>query len=129
MENDKKPVIINPELDMTSQMTVHSNLRQDIICTTKDKLQLSLQSFQSAIEAKQEIFTYGGIFLSLLITQITSSAKDAFGLTAEVWNAIIIVALFLSGIATACSLVKFLSIAKNRDIDEICKKIMGQEGE
>lgn len=45
MENDKKPVIINPQLDMASQMTVHSNLRQDIICTTKDKLQLSLQSF------------------------------------------------------------------------------------
>lgn len=129
MENDKKPVIINPQLDMASQMTVHSNLRQDIICTTKDKLQLSLQSFQSAIEAKQGIFTYSGIFLSLLITQITSSTKDAFGLTAEVWNAIIIVALFLSGIATACSSVKFLSIAKNRDIDEICKRIMGQEGE
>ncbi len=129
MENDKKSVIINPKLDMASQMTVHSNLRQDIICTTKDKLQLSLQSFQSAIEAKQGFFTYGGIFLSLLITQITSSTKDAFGLTAEVWNAIIIVALFLSGIATVCSLVKLLSIAKNRDIDEICKKIMGQESE
>ena len=125
MANNNSSAVLNPQAEMAKQTTIHSNLKQDIICTTKDKLHLSLQSFQGAIEAKQKVATYGGIALSLLLTLVTSSTNDMFGLSADVWRAIFCVLFVISAIATIRSSIAVFKTSKDRDIDEICRKIMG----
>ena len=120
----KSSAVLNPQLEMTKQTTVHANLRQEIICTTKDKMKLMLQEYRDAVEAKQKATTWGGITLSLLLALVTSSPKDAFGLTAEVWSAIFIVAFCLGTVATLISCIKLFRTRQKRNVDDVCNKIM-----
>ncbi len=120
----KSSAVLNPQLEMTKQTTVHTNLKQEIVCTTKDKMKLRLQEYRDAVETKQKVATWGGITLSLLLALVTSSPKDAFGLTAEVWSAIFIVTFCLGAGATVISLIKLFLTHKKRDIDGVCQEIM-----
>lgn len=120
----KSFAVLNPQLEMTKQTTIHTNLKQEIVCTTKDKMKLTLQEYRDAVEARQKVVTWGGITLSLLLALVTSSPKDAFGLTAEVWNAIFIVVFFFGAVSTVISFVKLASTHKKRDIDVVCQEIM-----
>ena len=120
----KSSAVLTPQLEMTKQTTVHANLRPDIICTTKDKMKLTLQAYRDAVEAKQKAATWGGITLSLLLALVTSSPKDAFGLTAEVWSAIFIVACCLGAVATLISFINLFRTRKKRNVDDVCNEIM-----
>lgn len=116
--------VLNPQEEMAKQTTIHSNLKQDIFYTTKDKLHLSLQDFQAAVEAKQKVTTWAGIALSLLLSLVTSSTKDIFWLSADTWRAILILLFIVSIIATARSIVTLVKTHTDRDIETICDKIM-----
>ena len=55
MENGNTLAGFDPRSEMGNQSQLFINLHQDIICTTKDKLQLSLQRFQAAQEIKSTV--------------------------------------------------------------------------
>ena len=120
----KPTAVFNPQEEIAKQATIHTNLKQDIFFTTKDKLLLMLRSFQDAIEYKQQIATYGSIALTLLITLVTSETKDALGLSADVWKAVFVVAFITSIIFTIRSIYQVITTSKDRDINNICQKIM-----
>lgn len=122
--NKDSSAVLNPQDEMAKQTTIHSNLKQDIVCTTKDKLHLSLQNFRDAVDAKQKVATYGGITISLLLSLVTSTPKDTFGLSSDVWHAIFIVCFLLSIAATIYSIVTRCKTKKDRDIEEMCNRIM-----
>lgn len=122
--NNDSIAVLNPQDEMAKQTTIHSNLKQDIVCTTKDKLQLSLQNFRDAVDAKQKVATYGGVAISLLLSLVTSSPKDVFGLSSDVWRAIFIVCLILSALATIYSIITLFKTKKDRDIETMCQRIM-----
>jgi len=124
MAPTKTSAVFNPQEEIAKQTTIHTNLKQDIFFTTKDKLLLMLRSFQDAIEHKQQIATYGSLALTLIITLVTSETKDALGLSADVWKAVFIVALIFSVILTIRSIYQVHTTKKDRDINNICQKIM-----
>ena len=120
----KNSAVINPQLEMAKQTTIHSNLRQEIICTTKDKMNLAIQGYRDAIEAKQKVATWGGVSLSLLLSLVTASTRDVLGFTAEEWKAIFVIALILSVIAMGNALIRLWKTRKERSIDTLCQRIM-----
>lgn len=120
----KTSVIFNPQDEIAKQATVHTNLKQDVFFTTKDKLLLMLRSFQDAIEFKQQVVAYGSISITLLVALVTSEPKNIFGLSADVWKAIFIVALIACIILTINSIYNVQKTKMDRDINNICRKIM-----
>lgn len=121
---DNGSAVLNPHLEMAKQTTVHSNLKQDIICTTNDKLQLALRDYEEALKAKQEVATCGGVFLTLLISIVTSTPQDFLKISADIWSAVFILGLFISGAVTIRALVRFYKKKNNCSIDAVCQKIM-----
>jgi hypothetical protein len=66
---------------------VHSNVAQDFIITTKDKLQICLTDHKDDVEMKREWLTPLGVLLSILLTLLTADFRDAFGISKTLWFA------------------------------------------
>ena len=75
----KSSAVLNPQLEMTKQTTVHTNLKQEIVCTTKDKMKLRLQEYRDAVETKQKVATWGGITFALMwLPSIKTALGDRY---------------------------------------------------
>ena len=124
MENGNTLAGFDPRSEMGNQSQLFINLHQDIICTTKDKLQLSLQRFQAAQEIKSTVSACASLALTFLLTITTSTPTDALGLPASVWNAVFLIALAVSAIGTLLGLFRLFRTKKDRDIETFCDNIM-----
>lgn len=76
--------------------TVHSNLSQEIVKITVDRLKLILQEHAENMEAKSGWGTPLGILITMLIVFPTTEFKEFLGLKAEVWQAGFIIAAVLT---------------------------------
>jgi len=75
--------------------TLHLNLSQEAIVITEDKVRLCLIQHLGKIEARKEWIAPAGVVLTLLITFATTTFRD-FGLKADVWQAMFVIATLLS---------------------------------
>ena len=82
MENGNTLAGFDPRSEMGNQSQLFINLHQDIICTTKDKLQLSLQRFQAAQEIKSTVSACASLTLTCTGSAgvgVECSVSDRFG--------------------------------------------------
>ena len=98
---------------------LHMNVSQDFIITTEDKLRLLLVQHVDRIGQKRVWVTPFGILMTVGLTLINSSFKNA-GLSAATWQAIFII----GGIMSAAWLVRAVFLAiKSETIEDIVKRI------
>ncbi|EHK8978240.1 hypothetical protein M5216_004482 [Vibrio vulnificus] len=98
---------------------VHSNLNQEVIKITTDKLKLILKDYLTLMEKKRDWIAPLGIFLTIVVVLSTTTFKVAY-FSAETWEAIFIISAFLSG----SWLVKALWTAiKSPSIEDVVEKI------
>lgn len=114
-------------VDVLKGDTIHNNTNQDVIMVTKDRLELRLRDFRESAANKYKAVSFGGIAITLLVAIVTSSTNDILGISAEVWSAIFIVAEILSLFLTICSGIIAFRTRKDRDLEEVCRKIMESE--
>lgn len=74
---------------------IHSNLSQEIIKITTDKLKLILKDYLQSMERKKEWIAPLGIVITLVVVLSTTTFKEAY-LSADTWKAIFIISLILS---------------------------------
>ena len=122
---------INPRttyrMDWLKGNTIHDNTGQDVIIITKDRLELRLRDFRKSVEDKYKAFSFGGIALTLLVAIVTSSPNDILGLSADTWSGIFTILCIISFGITIYSGIKAFLARKNRDLEEVCRKIMESE--
>lgn len=70
---------------------VHSNLSQEVIQITDDKLRLVLDDHLRKLEDRRSWIGPFGVFLAVLTVFCSSEFKVAFGVPAAVWQAIFII--------------------------------------
>ena len=75
-QNNSKNAVFNPIDNIELKANVHTNLEQDIICTTRDRLELELRDFYEAIKSSQSLITYGSLSFSFLLSLVTSNFVD-----------------------------------------------------
>lgn len=75
---------------------VYSNVSQEIVEITTDKLTLILKDHVTRMETHASWQTPLAIVLTLLLTLCTTDTRVAFGLSAEIWKAILIISWVLS---------------------------------
>jgi hypothetical protein len=106
---------------------IHFNLDQEFIVTTDDKIRLCLIKHTDRLEKRKAWITPLGIFITLAIVFPTTTFSPFF-LDANTWEAIFIVATFLSFIwliRTLFQLRKATSI--QNVIDEIKRSSISKE--
>jgi hypothetical protein len=100
---------------------VHFNIRQELIVTTEDKIQLCLRDKLQRIEQSKAWLTPFGIFLTLLLTFVTTTFRD-FLFPKEVWQAVFVVLTLISFVWLVASWVNRTRAPKLEDVVEEIKK-------
>lgn len=102
---------------------VHTNVSQEIIEITSDKLTIILTNHVACLERSREWHTPLGLFLTIALVLITADFKKAFGLTPDTWSAIFILGCGLCLIWLVKSLT---NKAKAMTIEDLLKIIKNQ---
>lgn len=98
---------------------IHTNLDQEIIHVTEDKIRLVLNEHLKNVERRKDWIAPLSLLIAILITFTTSNFKDAL-LSAKTWEAIFIVSGFLSFIW----LIKAVWVAYSAStVDDIVSQI------
>jgi hypothetical protein len=77
------------DLETISELYL-TNLPQDVITTTEDKVRLTLSDYLKKMEKKRGWLTPMGLLISFTLTLMMSGFKD-WGLSADTWKAIFII--------------------------------------
>lgn len=102
-----------------------NNTNSDKIMITKDKLYRKLNEYKECIAHKNLVYTFLGIFLSLLLAYVTCDFKDILGLSADMWKGVILTLCAISGVFLAIFAIKAIKYRKvniNELIERICKE-------
>ncbi|WP_027159479.1 hypothetical protein [Methylobacter luteus] len=98
---------------------VHSNLSQEVIKITTDKLKLILKDHLHLMERKKEWIAPLGIVITLVVVLTTTTFQEAY-FSADTWKAIFVIILVLSSLWL---LKSFWYFFKSPSIEEIVEKI------
>ena len=106
-------------------VSIHTNINQDVIVISEDRLKLKLIEFEKSKKKLYDWVSPLAIFITLIITLLTADFKAALLLSGEEWNAIFIVlaiAALIWLIVSACNVVSNKKITIESVIDEIKKE-------
>ncbi len=103
---------------------VHRNTSQEVVEITVDKLRIILSAHIKKSEKLNEWQAALGVLISLIATLCTTTFRDTFGVQADVWKALFIVACVLSSIWLIKGLIRLF---KQEDIDSLLCKIKNEQ--
>jgi uncharacterized membrane protein YqjE len=94
---------------------VHTNLQQEVIQITEDKLRLVLSNYLTALEQRKSWIAPLGLLLTIIVVFSTSTFKDAY-FKASTWEAFFLMGGFLTCIWLILSVIKAVNTKKIDDV-------------
>lgn len=124
MVDDSKDVF-NIDSDSSNKFVDkrRSNIKSDFIEITHDKLENILLKHLHHLKYRREWVAPLSIFITLLITILTVTFNDFFGLKAEEWKSIFIICAFLTFIWLIYSIILLIKYWNSTTIDSLINKI------
>jgi hypothetical protein len=120
-----------PSLDvqgaMMKDLVVHQNVRQEIIVTTMDKLEICLMKHRSYLAARWEWIGPLGLCVSLVTTLVAAQFQQ-MGLSPETWKALYVIASILSGAWTILFIIRAIKASRSGGIEALIDKITNRQG-
>lgn len=95
---------------------IHDNTAQELIEITSDKLQLILSEHLQTVDARKSWHTPLSLFIGIILVFCTAEFKNAFGLHADTWAALFLLA---GGLSLLWLLRELLGIRKVKTIPEL----------
>lgn len=117
--NDQTGQFVQETVEVT---TVHSNLAQEVIKITVDRLKLVLQSHLQSMERKRDWIAPLGILITMVVVFPTTDFKPFGGIKADVWEAIFIMAVVLVSIWLARTALLAVRSPSVEDVVERIKR-------
>lgn len=102
------------------------NIQTDLIKITRDKLEIILLKEFNSMKKVPDWKTPASIFITTLITVLTATFKN-FLFPKEIWNALFLLLMLISGIGFLINLVRLLKIHKKDSIGSLINKIANIE--
>ena len=114
----------------SANVSVVTNIDENYIVTTEDKIQILYHDYNQARKYTGEFWTFFGLFVTLFISVLTCEFKPCLGLTESVVHAIFILATIVAflfcvyaGIKWACNRKKlsfkyFISQIRGDNLDD-----------
>lgn len=109
--------------ELSKNLTIHKNVKQEIIITTADKIKLVLINTKEILTAQRDWWTPFGLLISFITTLCTAEFKNAFGLTKEFWHAIFVLLTLGSAIWLLKSFYKLYKNWGKDNLDNIIENI------
>jgi hypothetical protein len=106
--------------ELSKNLTIHKNFKQEIIITTADKIKLVLINTREILTSQRDWWTPFGLLISCVTTLCTADFKDAFGGTKEYWQAMFVLLTIFSAVWLLITIFKLI---KNRGQDDLNKII------
>jgi hypothetical protein len=106
--------------ELSKNLTIHKNVKQEIIITTEDKIKLVLINTREILTSQRDWWTPAGLLVSFITTLSTADFKDALSVPKEFWHAIFVLLTIASVIWLLISLRK---LCKNWGQDDLSKII------
>lgn len=122
-DNNKTGLSVDFGDELSKNLTIYKNVKQEIIITTEDKIKLVLISTKESLTAQRDWWTPFGLLVSFIATLCTADFKDILGMTKEFWHAIFVILTIAS---TVWLLLAFYKLYKNwgqDNLDNIIEKI------
>ena len=116
------PAQFNDEINKTS--TFHTNLGQDVITTDANKIRLILHKKYEGMKAEREWTTPLAICLSLVVTLVSASFKETWGLSSPTWHAMFVIGALLSAAWSIICLIKAFRQRGENTIEAIVTEIL-----
>lgn len=105
--------------ELSKNLTIHKNVKQEIIITTADKIKLVLINTREILSSQRDWWTPAGLLISFIATLCTADFKNTFGLEKNVWHAIFIILTISTSIWLLISLRKLYKNWGQDDLDKI----------
>lgn len=109
--------------ELSKNLTIHKNVKQEIIVTTADKMKLVLTSTKEILTSQRDWWTPAGLLVSFIATLCTADFKETFTLPKEFWHAIFVILTIGNFIWLIFTLVKLYKNWGKGDIDKIIESI------
>jgi hypothetical protein len=104
-----------------------SNVRSDLIEITEDKLENILLKHLKNLRIIDSWIAPFTIFMTVLLTILTTTFKDSFSISKEVWNAVFLILLLGSSIWLIVCVVKIIKSWDRASTGHIIKQIKDAE--
>jgi hypothetical protein len=114
---------INVGDEIHNNSTIYTNVNQDIIITTEDKIKLVLIKTKETLKSQRDWLTPLSLTLSFVTTLCTSEFKYSLGQNKEFWKAIFVILTFVTIIWFFKAIYKLLKHWGCDDLDKIIKQI------
>lgn len=102
---------------------VHTNIAQNFVLITEDKLELCLLKHQGTLKAKSDWKTPVALIATLIPVLITADFKKTLGLSAETWTAIFVLSCLFTGIWSLKTIHQAYKLKNAGDIEKIISDI------
>ena len=109
--------------ELSKNLTIHKNVKQEIIVTTADKIKLVLITAKEVLTAQRDWWTPFGLLISFVTTLCTADFKVAFGVSKEFWHAIFVILTISSSIWLVRCFYKLYKNWGQDNLDNIIEKI------
>ena len=109
--------------ELSKNLTIHKNVKQEIIVTTADKIKLVLISTKEVLTSQRDWWTPFGLLISFIATLTTADFKAALNLSKEFWHAIFVLLTIGSAIWLVFSFYKLYKNWGQDNLDIIIEKI------
>lgn len=109
--------------ELSKNLTIHTNIKQEVIITTGDKLRLVLMETKEAFIAQRDWWTPFGLLFAFISTLCTADFRNAFGVSKDIWHAAFVLLAISCAIWLFLKLYKFVKNWNLDNIDNIIEKI------
>lgn len=121
--NEMEGLSIDFGNELSKNLTIHKNVKQEIIVTTADKIKLVLINTKEILSAQRDWWTPFGLAISFITTLCTADFKETFGVSKEFWHAIFVILTAASIIWLFKALYKLYENWNQADLEKIIEQI------
>lgn len=120
----KKTTEIHLDEDLIDKSTSYTNIAQEFIITTSDKIRLSLIENREPLKVKISWVAPTGILVALILTLVTTEfKKTVFGMKPEVWEALFMLSSFLCLLWLIYTLWHSWKFRGKGSVEDVIKKL------
>lgn len=119
MDNPQSGSLIDKTVEVKN---VYTNVSQEIVKITVDKLRIVLTEHLKCLEEKKAWMTPLGIFITLMLVFTTADFKDSLTVKSSTWEAFFLMGAVLTFIWLLHSIIRAIKTKTIEDVIEILKK-------
>lgn len=108
---------------MNESSNIHTNLSQDVVITTEDKLKLCLLEHQDTLKMKSDWKTPVAILATLVPVFLTADFKKTFGIPSDTWTAVFIISCIITFFWSLLTIHQAYKVRNSGDIKNIISEI------